>query len=298
MQWLKITLEVNAENKEFLLGELLDLGAGGIEEIDPGTFHTLLADLPQELVADQPLTEQHLLITHWNVARGQEVLTHLLKIVDPSCVTSETVSDADWVNIDTIGFSELRLGNKWILYPEKEGQLVPPERYPIYIRPGQAFGTGLHPTTQLCLELLEELPVQAGRALDVGTGSGILTIALSQLGFSDLLACDIDPVALEVAAANFKKNNVDAELCWASPSDLAKGGFTLIVANILADVISELVPHFRRLAQPGSLLVAGGIIDTKKNQVVTAMQSVGYRLIEIREKEQWVAFLAQLEGER
>lgn len=298
MQWLKITLEVNAENKEFLLGKLLELGAGGIEEVDPGTFHALLADLPQELVVDQPLPERHQLITHWNVARGQEVLAHLAKIVDPSCLTSEIVSDEDWVNIDTIGFSELRLGTKWILYPEKGDQLVPSERYPIYIRPGQAFGTGLHPTTQLCLELLEIVPIQGGKALDVGTGSGILTIALSRLGFSDLLACDIDPVALEVAAANLNNNGVDAELCWASPSDLAKGGFNLIVANILADVISELAPHFQRLAQPGSLLLAGGIVDNKKDQVVEAVQRVGYRLLEIREKERWVAFLAELEGER
>lgn len=298
MQWLEITVRVNQDNRELVLYRMLELGAGGVQECDPGVFLSLQAQLPEECRPERmPNTECNALIGYWQAnEQGRQVVKEFQELVGAEQVTVREISDEAWLSTNSIGFAELLVGNRWVIYPEKPA-VMSSDRFPIYLRPGQAFGTGLHPTTQLCLELLEEVPV-AGKALDAGTGSGILTIALSRLGFTDLVACDIDPIAVEVAKANLAANEVRADVRCADPAVLPEGGFSLIVANILAEVICELAPVFVKLSNPGAGLITSGIVSGKSPQVEMVLCQQGYRIIKKAEKENWVAYWAQLGGEQ
>lgn len=295
MDWVKVTVQVDKESKEPVLGRLLDLGAGGVEETDPGAFLSLQESLSEECRLEGEPPQEELLTTYWPVGRKDEIVTKIMGTTGVQKVITSLISDTEWLNTQTIGFAELLVGKDWAIYPSQEGIKPTPGRRSIYIRPGQAFGTGLHPTTQLCLEALEEITV-LGKALDAGTGSGILTVALNRMGFNPLVACDIDPTAVEVAAQNLRINKVDAELIVASPADLEESNFDLVVANILAEVIIGLMPDFARLVKPGGLLLCSGIIASKAEQVLGRLHRHGFAQISRWDKDNWVAILARLQG--
>lgn len=293
MEWAKITVDVEPAQSEAILGRMLELGAGGVEEIDPGSFTSLQAELPSELRLEGDLPSKHQLIAYWPVAKAEQVKLQLKEFPGVLGVRSQRVTDAKWLKTNTIGFKELFIGNRWVVFPQKGGGRSDSGRIPIYLAPGQAFGTGLHPTTQLVLEFLEEIPV-AEKALDAGTGSGILAIALGKLGCADITACDLDPVAVEVAKQNLEQNGIKAQVLQVDPRKLTRRGFSLITANILAEVISELAPAFSRLAKPGGNLIASGIIAHKAEEVEKDLRKVGYSIVDRKEKENWVALLARL----
>ncbi len=298
MQWLEITVRVDSDNRELILNRMLELGAGGVQECDPGALLSLHAELPEECRPELGVQSGNCsLIGYWLAnEQGKNVLRQIQELVGAEAVKVREISDGEWLNTDSIGFTELLVGQRWVIYPEKPGTTIS-DRLPICLRPGQAFGTGLHPTTQLCLELLEEVQV-FGSALDAGTGSGILTIALSRLGFTDLVACDIDPIAVEVAKANLMTNGVQANIRCADPAELEEDGFSLIVANILADVICDLAPIFVKLSNPGATLITSGIVAGKSAQVKDSLAQQGYQIIKKVEKENWVAYWARLGGDQ
>lgn len=174
----------------------------------------------------------------------------------------------------------------WRDHTPEPGQLV------IEIDPGMAFGTGTHPTTALCIELLER-SVRPGQAiLDVGTGSGILLIAAAKLGAAELTGVDMDPVAVAVAEANLRLNGIPEhqfELSCGNLTETVDGLFDGVVANILADVIIDLLDHLPPLLKPGGWLIVSGIIQAYRDRVVRKMTACGFRVEEVLERGDWVA---------
>ena len=168
--------------------------------------------------------------------------------------------------------------------------------------PGMAFGSGTHHTTRLCCELLEHLPVEGARVLDMGTGSGILSIAALMLGAEEAVGVDIDRVAVRTAAENAAENGFGADRFTAVAADLVhqplgeeltRGGFDIVLANIVADVIIALAPAIARHLKPGGHLVASGIILPRREEVIAALEAEGLTVAGGREQEGWCALLMQ-----
>lgn len=219
----------------------------------------------------------------------------LLSLSLDCAVQREELPDIDWVARSLEGLQPVRAGRFFVhgshdRDQRRDGDIA------IEIEAGLAFGTGHHGTTAGCLEMLEQI-VAAERpasALDLGTGSAVLAIALARLSGIPVLATDIDPVATEVAAANVKLNGVAdyVETVTATgfehPSFTQRGPFALIVANILAGPLIEIAPQMAAHVRPGGSLVLSGILERQHDAVVEAYVAQGFAHITTLHREGWV----------
>lgn len=211
-----------------------------------------------------------------------------------------TVKEEDWATAWKQFYKPLRIGQRIILKPTWEEYPVHPDDIVIHLDPGMAFGTGMHPTTRLCLVALEELVQPGDTVLDVGTGSGVLSLAAAKLGASSILGTDIDPLAIRVAQENAELNAVDSEILTLEQGSIpaGRGGyFRILVANILAEIIVGLfdgtynnVPLAEPL-QPDGYLILSGILAEKAEIVVIAATRHGFQLLETKEEGDWVALV-------
>ena len=172
-------------------------------------------------------------------------------------VVEEPVSDEDWVRKTEASFPAMPLGKRFWLAPEWNHEPAPEGRMRLEITPGMACGTGWHECTQMCLEVLERAVTPGCSVLDVGTGSGILSVAAKMLGAGRVISCDIDPEAVEIARERIGGNTV-----YTGTADAAASGqFDIVVANISPQVVRDLYPEFRRAARMGGILVVSGFGD-------------------------------------
>ncbi len=179
----------------------------------------------------------------------------------------------------------------WREYKQKSGEIV------IEIDPGMAFGTGTHPTTSLCVEMLEEHLKTDDSVLDVGTGSGILLLAASRLGNGNLFGIDIDRIAVKIAKQNLAINNVETarfQITTGNINTVTMDGFNIIIANILADVIFEIIDDVKKRLKDNGIFICSGIIEEKKNIIINRLKSTGFEIIDLFIKEEWVAISAKL----
>ncbi|GIW19872.1 MAG: hypothetical protein KatS3mg065_0168 [Chloroflexota bacterium] len=174
-----------------------------------------------------------------------------------------------------------------------------PDDVVLALDPGMAFGTGLHPTTRLCLRALEDLADggtlgPATRVLDLGSGSGILAIAAAKLGAASVLALDLDPIAVEATAANARRNRLAARI-EARRGSLPSGAapFDLVLANLVASILVELAPSLAAELAPGGRLVASGIVDERAAEVEAAFVAAGLAVVERLKDGDWIAFVAR-----
>lgn len=217
-------------------------------------------------------------------------------------ITVSESDDKDWENNWKQYFHPLPIGEKFLICPSWEK--VPGEgRTVIEIDPACSFGTGRHETTALCLEELEKQDIAGKDVLDMGCGSGILGIAALKLGAKHVDAVDIDMVATRVAGENAKKNGIpegfmdiycgniltDGTLC----ESLAQNSYSLILANIVADIISDMLPFFARCLDAQGHMICSGIISPRRDFVVDALGKAGFVIESIREKNEWVAIVCR-----
>lgn len=175
----------------------------------------------------------------------------------------------------------------WRDYEKEDGDLI------IELDPGRAFGTGTHPTTYLCMRLMEKYISEGQDVIDVGTGSGILMVAADKLGAKEIWGVDIDPDAVEVAQENLDLNKVPREKTKVFVGNLLNivedKQFEVVVANILADVILLLLKDISKVIKANGLLILSGIINDKKNLIVEACKKEGLSIVEVIEDKEWVA---------
>ena len=180
---------------------------------------------------------------------------------------------------------------KWEEYSESDGEIV------VRMDPGMAFGTGTHETTRLVCGLIEKYLVPGQRVLDVGTGSGILSICASKLGAAECFACDIDPVAVRVARENAADNSCENIRCEVSDLlmnvDLSRGKYDFAVANIVADIIIRMSDDIGDYLKTGAYLITSGIIDIYADEVIKTLVSKGFSHIETRTESDWNAIVFQ-----
>ena len=223
-----------------------------------------------------------------------EVGVKLASILEPlgDLVVTPLDNDADWQNAWKQHFTLLRIGSRlvvkpsWIEYEPGEGEIL------VELDPGLAFGTGYHPTTYSCLEAVDRLVRPGMNVLDLGCGSGILTIAALKLGAGHVVALDIDPQAVKASRQNLRRTGLKdlVQLDQGSlPNRLAPAGaFDLALANISSRGIRERAPDILPTLKNGGILVASGIIDEQHPETEEALAAAGYTDIQVWPREDWV----------
>lgn len=209
-----------------------------------------------------------------------------------------SIREEDWANNWKQYFKPIKVGEKLIIKPSWEEYSGDDDRKILEIDPASSFGTGQHHTTRLCLELLENSLNQGDRILDMGCGSGILSIGAILLGAENAVAVDIDENAAVTASENSAKNNIPAEkyttyfgniLTDTELADKIDMKYDIITANIVADVLIAMKDHFVRYIKDNGILIVSGIITERMDEVVDAISSVGFEMLEVNTKEGWTA---------
>ena len=310
--WLEVTLETTAPELEALCARLTMNGAVGLVIEDEEDFKSFLEQNRQywDYVDDGLLERMR------GAARvkfyvtddpdGQAQLRRWLAGVEAPYTTSR-LRENDWATSWQKYYKPLAVGKRLYIVPEWErGEPAPEGRTALYLNPGLTFGTGSHASTRLCLEWLEEFVRPGGRVLDLGCGSGILSVAALLLGAETALGVDIDPKAVDVAYENAALNGLDRDRCTFLAGDILTGGslgaelarepWDLVLANIVADVIIPLSARAEELLAPGGAFLCSGIIDTRAREVETALEGNGLRILSRKERDGWVALAARPEG--
>jgi ribosomal protein L11 methyltransferase len=299
VRWLELTISAHGEAVE-AISELLSRHAPGgvaIEEpialLDDGQEYRVLPDGAVLVRAYLPIdgTEEE------QRQQIEEGLWHLGQI-GPHFVgelTSRVVAEEDWANAWKEYYHVLHVGTRVVIKPSWRDYAPRPGEVVLELDPGMAFGTGLHPTTRMCLELLEQRVQPGMRVLDVGTGSGILALAAAKLGAASVLALDVSSVAVESAQANVRANGLDERIAVRLGSIEAASGarYDLVVANIIARVIAELAPALVGALGTGGLLIASGIIDERLSLAEDALRAAGLAEIEQVRDGDWVSLVGR-----
>jgi ribosomal protein L11 methyltransferase len=208
------------------------------------------------------------------------------------------VDEADWADAWKTHFPVMRIGRRLVIRPSWRRHAALPGDVVLALDPGMAFGTGLHPTTRLCLVAIEDAAERGdlhdARVLDVGCGSGILAIAAARLGAATVLGLDIDPIAAEATVANARRNRL-ARRVRAREGSLpsAELPFDVVLANLIASVLIALAAPLRAELRPGGLLLASGIFADRVDEVAGAFRAAGLAFLERTTEGEWVALAAR-----
>ena len=283
MRWVEIIIDAGPEATDAVGAALYAVGCGGFEVRE--------AALPPAVAGYLPVDDR----LEDRLGSLKDALAALLGFGVVGAGTDLTlryVEEADWANAWKEFYKPFRVGRRLLVTPPWEHPELAPDDIPLVIDPGMAFGTGSHPTTQLCLVALEDYVKPNARVADIGTGSGILAIAAAKLGASPVAANDNDPLAVRIARENAVANGVEVEVTDALP----RGQYDVVVANILADVIIGLSAELNALLTPGGILLASGIIDTREADVRRALEGTGLTHLETRRQTEWVALVFRQAG--
>ena len=236
--------------------------------------------------------------------RFEEALFYLSRIQSLPRPQYKRIHDKNWMSAWKDQYKPLKIGKSLAILPAWAKNPYS-ERIPIRINPGMAFGTGTHPTTQLCLELMETRVLPDMDVIDVGCGSGILSIAAILLGANHAYGADVSPAAVRSSLENATINKTESSLTFiqGSVDEITLGAFDiieapLVIVNILATIIMRLFDqNLANLVTPDGVLILSGILEPQSEQILQKAQQFGFRLLEKREIEDWVALCLQKQQE-
>lgn len=228
-----------------------------------------------------------------------DVGVRLVGAIEPigDLVVRDLPDDEDWMNSWKSHFKILRIGKRLVIKPTwlELDETIKPDDIVIELDPGIAFGTGYHPTTDTCMQAMEQHITPGMAVLDLGTGSGILTITAMKLGAGKVTALDIDSQAVSAARRNFKRTGISKQVKLGKgsvPHPTAPAGeFDLAVANISARGVADRCPFILTALKPGALFVASGLLGTQKPEVANAVEPLGFTLVSEWPQEEWVTLL-------
>ena len=310
LTWLEITVNTTGDDLDTLAAKLTANGVVGLVIEDEDDFKQFLENNRQywDYVDDELLKRME------GAARvkfyvtddedGQKQLRQYTAGLEGYEILSAPLKENDWATSWQKYYKPLAVGEKIFVVPEWEKESALPEgKVPVWLNPGLTFGTGSHASTQLCLEGLEQAVQPGDRILDLGCGSGILSIAALCLGAEFAAAVDIDPKAVGVAYENAALNNIGKDRYDVRAgnvladkglvAELMQNKYQVVLANIVADVIIPLSAFAGDFMAEGGYFICSGIIDTRSGEVAAALQKNGFTVVEKKEKTGWCAFICR-----
>lgn len=316
MKWNKITLEIREEVEDIVISTLADIGLEGAEIQDKQPlseqdkkqmFVDILPDMPEDdgvAYLNFYLNEDEDVNAMLEKVKAELEELRMFVDIGSGMITLSQTEDKDWINNWKTFFKPFRAADDIVIKPtweeykkEKDSDIL------IEIDPGIAFGTGSHETTKLCIQALDKYVKTGDSVLDVGCGSGILSIAALKLGAKHATAIDIDEVAVKVAAENMAVNHIPSSDYTLYDGDLISNAFLkvkagtghdIVVANILADVIIPLTGVVKPHLKKGGLYITSGIIDTKEAEVREALLENGFEILDVTYMKEWCCFIATI----
>ncbi|WP_045510478.1 50S ribosomal protein L11 methyltransferase [Bacillus amyloliquefaciens] len=310
MKWSEISIHTTHEAVEPISNILHEAGASGVVIEDPlhlmkereNVYGEIYQLDPNDYPDEGVIVKAYLPINSFlgeTVDGIKETINNLLLYdidLGRNKITISEVNEEEWATAWKKYYHPVKISEKFTIVPTWETYTpVHTDELIIEMDPGMAFGTGTHPTTVLCIQALERIVQKGDRVIDVGTGSGILSIAAAMLKAESVHAYDLDPVAVESARLNVKLNKVSdtAEVKQNNLLDGITGEHDVIVANILAEVILRFTSQAYDLLKDGGHFITSGIIGQKKQEVKEALEKAGFTIIEILSMEDWVSIIAK-----
>ena len=305
--WIEITIHTTNEASEIVESILLDYGSTGVAIEDPTTLEENLHDDFGTIVELSPtdfpdvgvivkgyINELNFDDGTFTRFKGElEQLGQNINIGEFFKIETTTIKDSDWENSWKDYFDILNIGEKFVIVPTWREYENEENKYVINIDPGMAFGTGGHETTSLCIKNLEKYVKPHDNIIDVGCGSGILSIAASYLTDGEIKAVDLDKLAVDVSRENFALNNLENRITVEEVSLLTKETkkYNVIVANILAHIIELMLDDAYKLLEDGGYYITSGIIKDKKDELLEKMLERGFKLVEETSDNEWYSFV-------
>ena len=282
MSWNQLTVDVPDDLVDAVVGELSgDAVAGVWENESPQSGYT------------------RLVLYFGSRSNLEQIQRHIRTVFsrsgrqDPR-ISKTVVEECDWNEEWKKSYTSFPVGDDFFVIPSWENPVVPHDRLPIRIDPGQAFGTGTHETTQLMIEALERWVEPDQLILDVGTGSGFLAIASRLLGAKKVVACDLDPVAAQVAYANIERNGQNGIWTFCGSLDAVnKDTFQLAMGNLTADLVVDLFPEFDRVLKRHGLAILSGILLDQADEIRGIIARFHFTIYEELTRGEWLALICE-----
>lgn len=311
-EWNEFSVHINQEATEAVSNIFMELGSSGVSVADRNDFlhlpeYGFETDTLWELNEEDFPKEGVIIKGYFHENSGFDQIEKQLKEkietlkafdlnIDRYTVERADVIEEEWANAWKKHYHPVPISRFLTIVPQWESyEPAHKDERIIRLDPGLAFGTGTHPTTRLCLQALERMLRGGERVVDVGTGSGVLTIASSLFGAAEIYAYDVDEVAISSARENVALNDMQAAVTI-EPNDLLKGielEADIVVANILAEIIVPLIPDAWRVLKPGGQFLSSGIISEKKEWVLDKLVEQGFEVVQVNQAEDWIAILAR-----
>lgn len=292
-QWLELSTQVEAEAVESVSAAFAEYGQGvAIEQVvdssRDGDVVRLPAEAPVLVKTYLPLADPELAHRKQRLETAVWALGQLRQVAP---LQVRTLRESDWENAWKEHFFVHRVGERIVIVPSWRDYSPRAEDVVLLLDPGMAFGTGLHPTTRLCLRAVEELVRPGMRVLDVGAGSGILSIAAARLGAAHVEAVEIDPVAARVCRENVDRNQVSATVAVRTGTlgNETSPGADLVLANITIATLLELHPRLATHLVAGGVAVLSGVLAERADELLAALSAAGWQHQRTDHEQDWVA---------
>ena len=305
MRYIEVTVNTPKEEIDLRCEQMAAMGAGGFVIENEDDFKEFLENNHQywDYVDDELENKfdgvSRIKCYLMDDDEGLEILRKINAAYDD--VLTGFVEDSDWENNWREYYKPIEVGEKLVVVPEWE-EAPDDGRLPLRLDPGLIFGTGSHATTRMCLAALEDFSKPGVRVLDLGCGSGILGIGSLILGADSCLGVDIDPKAPDVVMSNAALNNLGADKMTAWAGDIISdaslrnrigGGYQLVLANIVADVIIALAPLVRAFMAEGATFICSGIIENRWPETRAALEANGFEVLSHKSEEEWHCFVCR-----
>ncbi len=308
MNWTEITIQVAPQAEELVTAVLYDTGVGGVNIEDPSLIDDANRNTSAWDVMDDDILQKYsenkcLIKAYYSpetnieevMLQIKEGIENARKYVDvgKAEISVSVVDEEDWANNWKQYYKPVYIGKNIVIKPlwesieSKDGQVV------IELDPGMAFGTGTHETTKMCLEIMETTLKKGDTVLDIGTGSGILSIAAVKMGADSCCAVDIDPMAVKIVGENADINGVSEKIntVVGNLADKVSGKYDLVVANIIADAIIALSPDVKQFMKKDAKYITSGIIKFRLDDVLDTLKKCGFTVEEIKTDGDWTAVI-------